>query len=111
MAVDLNTVLPHPEQRRGRPLEAEERRLAEALSDLITLSPPAGQLGVALSGDILGLQTHQHLADSQAPALRAPERLGEGDGGLASTAEHTGEPGCEAEGELGGEETNLSSVT
>ena len=111
MTVDLDSVLPHSEERRGRPLQAEERRLGEALSDLVAFSPPATELRVGLVGVLLLPQLHQHLVDGPAAALRGGEVLGEGDGLLASTAEHRGETGQEDEGELGGEETNVSSIT
>ena len=111
MAVDLDSVLPHSEERRGRPLETEERGLGEALSDLVTLRPPATELRVGLTGVSLLPQLHQHQVDRPAPALRAGQSLSEGYGLLASTVEHRGETGEEGEGELSGEETNVSSLT
>ena len=111
MTVDLDSVLPHSEERRGRSLQTEERGLGEALSDLVTLRPPATELRVGLTGVSLLPQLHQHQVDRPAPALRAGQVVGEGYGLLASRAEHPGETGEEGEGELSGEETNVSSIT
>ena len=111
VAVDLHAVLPHSEQGRGRPLQAEEGGLSEALSDLVTLCPPASQLRVGLLPARILLQADQHLVDSPAPAGGAVEAVSEGDGALAGTAEHQGEAGEEGEGELTREETNVSSIT
>ena len=106
LSIDLHSVLPHPEEGRGRPLHAEEGRLGEALPDLVALVPPASQWRLR----VLLPQLHQDLGQGEAPLVRAVEVVSEGEAGPLC-CEDCREPGDERPGELRGEKSDVRAIT
>ena len=106
LSIDLHSVLPHPEEGRGRPLQAEEGRLGEALPDLVALVPPASQRRLR----VLLPQLQENVSQGEAPLVRAVEVLSEGEAG-AFRCEDCREPGEERPGELRGEKSHVRALT